>query len=317
MLATHKYALPPASQTVIERYFHQHFSSGDINWRGRKPDDDKIHRLAARADGLLIWAATARLLVTNKFDTRYPHEILDQILSSEEKVVNQKDGAEDGQLERLYRGAISTLFPPHIRGMLRNFLAATVVLQEALPIGEFADLSGIPGPAAEEIHQRLAALQTQGDPKTNLISPAIQRFHASFVEFITTESDDQASQAISTTEAHYMLANRCLEIVFVELLQSFRGKTCTYRELRGVEPYAVKFWPLHFSSGTPRQRLAPPSGTVGMDLISDEAMHRWTTLFLPCIAARFQAGHNSLDGIQNASRLPHDSSHLIWGLGMR
>jgi tetratricopeptide (TPR) repeat protein len=311
-MPSRKYALPPASQTVIERYFHQHFLSGDINWRGRMPDDDKIHRLAARADGLLIWAATARLLVTSKFDTRYPHEILDQILSSEEKVVNQKDGAEDGQLERLYRGAISALFPPHIRGMLRKFLAATVVLQEALPIGDFAHLLGIPEPATEEIHQRLTALQTQGDPKTNLISPAMQRFHASFIEFITTESGDQAFQVISTTEAHCELANECLKIVFVELLPSFRGKICTYRELLGVEPYAVKFWPLHFSSGTPRQQLelAPPSGTVGMDLISGEAMHHWATLFLPCIAARFQDGHNSLDGIQK-SVLPYKVAVMI------
>ncbi|KIJ91377.1 hypothetical protein K443DRAFT_14445, partial [Laccaria amethystina LaAM-08-1] len=309
-IPSRKYALPPASHTVIERYFHQHFLSGDINWRGRKPDHDKIHRLAGLADGLLIWAATARLLVTNKFDARSPHEILDQILSSEEKVVNQKDGAEDGQLARLYRGAISTLCAPHIRGMLRNFLAATVVLQEAMPIGDFARLSCMPERATEEIHQRLAALQTQGDPKTNLISPAIQRFHASFVEFITTESDDQTFQGISTTEAHYMLANRCLEIVFVEFLPSFRGKTCTYRELRGVEPYAVKFWPLHFSSGTPRQQLAPPSGTVGMDLISEEAMHHWATLFLPCIAARFQDGHNPLEGIQK-SALPYKLAIMI------
>ena len=101
-MRTHKYPLPPASQTVIECYFHQHFLSSDINWRGQKPDDDKIHRLAARADGLLIWAATARLLVANKFDTRYPHEILDHILSSEETVVNRKDSPEEGQLVCLY-----------------------------------------------------------------------------------------------------------------------------------------------------------------------------------------------------------------------
>ena len=310
-MPSRKYPLPPASQEVLERYFRQHFLSGDINWRGRKPDDDKIHRLAARADGLLIWAATARLLITNKFDTRYPHEILDQILSSEAKVVNQKDGSEDGQLKRLYRGAISTSFPSHIRGILRTFLAATLVLQETLSIGDFAHLSGIPEPATEEIHQRLTALQTQGDPKTNLVSPATQRFHASFVEFITTESDDQTFPAINSTGAHYELANRCLKIVFVELLSSFRGKTCTYAELRGVESYAVKFWPLHFSSGTPRQQLAQPSGTVGMDLISQEAMHHWATLFLPSIAARFQDGRNfSLDGIQK-SVLPYEVAVVI------
>ena len=302
-----KYPLPPASPTVIERYFRQHLLSGDINWRGRKPDDEKIRRLAARADGLLIWAATARLSITNKFDTRYPHQILDQILSSEEKVVNQKDGG----LERLYRGVISSSFPPHIRGILRKFLAATVVLQEALSIGDFAHLAGLSRRITEEIHQRLAALQTQGDPKTNLVSPATQRFHASFIEFITTKSDDKTFTAINTTDAHYELANRCLEIVFVKLLPSFRGKTCTYAELPGVEPYAVKFWPLHFSSGTPRQELAPPaSGAVGMNLISEEAMRRWATLFLPCIADRFRDGHQSLDGIKK-SGLPYQVAVMI------
>ena len=307
-----KYPLPPASQTVIERYFHQHFLSGDIDWEGRKPDDVKIRRLAARADGLLIWAATAQLLVTNKFDKRSPHEILDQILSSEEKVVNQKGGPEGRQLARLYRSAISTSFPSDIRGILRKFLAATVVLQEALPIDDFARLSGIPRRTTEEVHQRLTALQTQGDPTTNLVFPATQRFHASFIEFITTESDDQTLfPAINTIEAHYELANRCLEIVFVQLLPSFRGKTCTYTELRGVEPYAVKFWPLHYSNGTPRQQLALPSGTVGIDLISEEAMCHWATLFLPCIAARFRDGHNfSLDGIQK-SVLPHEVAIII------
>ncbi|KDR68409.1 hypothetical protein GALMADRAFT_1354407 [Galerina marginata CBS 339.88] len=310
-MPTHKYSLPPASQTVIERYFHQHFLSGDINWRGRKPDHGKIHLLATCADGLLIWAATARLLVMNKFDTRYPHEILDQILSSEEKVVNSKDG----QLESLYRSAISTLFPPQNRGILRSFLAATMVLQEALPISDFAHLLGIREHIVEEIHQRLAALQTQGDPNTNHISPAIQQFHASFVEFlqsISVESDDQTFQAINATEAHCMLADRCLQIMFVELLPSVRGQTCTYSELRGVEPYVVKFWPLHLSSGTPHQQLTPPGVTVGMDLISEEAMHRWATLFLPCIAARFRDGHNSFDGIQR-SMLPYKVAIMIGG----
>ncbi|KDR83220.1 hypothetical protein GALMADRAFT_874858 [Galerina marginata CBS 339.88] len=305
-MASHKYSLLPASQAVIEHYFHQHFLSGDIDWRGRKPDDGQIHRLATLADGLLIWAATARLLVMNKFDARYPHEILDQILSSKEKVVNPKDG----QLERLYRSAISTLFPPETYGTLRSFLGATMVLQEALPISEFAQLLGIREHVVEEIHQRLAALQTQGDPKTNRISPAIQRFHASFVEFIqfiATESDsnNQSFRAISITEAHCMLADRCLQIVFVKLLPSVWGQTCTYSELRGVESYAVKYWPLHLASGTANQQLASQDGRVGMDLISEKAMCRWATLFLPCIAARFHNGHNSFDGVER-SMLPYE-----------
>ncbi|KDR83264.1 hypothetical protein GALMADRAFT_89121 [Galerina marginata CBS 339.88] len=305
-MQSHKYSLPSASQTVIEHYFRHHFLSGDINWKGRKPDDGKIHQLAARADGLLIWAATARLLVMNEFDTRDPHVILDQILSLEEKVVTQNGG----KLDSLYCSAVSTLVPQDMQGVLHKFFGATVVLQEALPISDFAHLTGIGERRTKEIHQRLAALQTQGDPKTNFVSPATQRFHASFVEFLTTESDDQTFQAISATEAHCMLATRCIEIVFVDLLPSFRGKTCIYSELCGVEPYAIKFWPLHLASGTPRQQLATPSGTVGMDLISEEAMHHWATLFLPCITVRFQDGHNSLDGIRK-SELPYTVAVMI------
>ncbi|KDR71376.1 hypothetical protein GALMADRAFT_144057, partial [Galerina marginata CBS 339.88] len=305
-MLSHKYSLPRASQTVIEHYFHHHFFLGNIDWKGRKPDDGKVHLLAAHADGLLIWAATARLLVMNEFDTRDPHVILDQILSLEEKVVTQNGR----KLDCLYRSAVSTLVPQDMQGVLRKFLGATVVLQEALPISDFAHLTGIGERRTKEIHQRLAALQTQGDPKTDSISPAIQRFHASFVEFITTESDDQTFQGISATEAHCMLANTCLKIVFVDLLPSFRGKTCIYSELRGVEPYAVKFWPLHCSSGTPHQQLTPPGGRVGVDLISGEAMHQWATLFLPCIAARFQDSHNSLHGIRR-SALPYKVAIMI------
>ncbi|KDR71353.1 hypothetical protein GALMADRAFT_144037 [Galerina marginata CBS 339.88] len=305
-MLSHKYSLPRASQAVIECYFHHHFFLGNIDWKGRKPDDGKVHLLAAHADGLLIWAATARLLVMNEFDTRDPHVILDQILSLEEKVVTQNVG----KLDHLYRSAVSTLAPQDMQGVLREFLGATVVLQEALSISDFAHLTGIGERRTKEIHQRLAALQTQGDPNTNFISPAIQRFHTSFVEFITTESDDQTFRAVKATEAHCMLANRCIEIVFVDLLPSFRGKTCIYSELRGVEPYAIKFWPLHLASGTPHQRLATSSDTVGMDLISEEAMHHWATLFLPCIAVRFQDGHNSLDGFRK-SELPYEVAVMI------
>jgi hypothetical protein len=39
-------------------------------------------------------------------------------------------------------------------------------------------------------------------------------------------------------------------------------------------------------------------------------MHRWAILFLPCIAARFQNSHNSLDGIQK-SVLPYKVAFMI------
>ncbi|KAF8954224.1 hypothetical protein BDZ97DRAFT_1928594 [Flammula alnicola] len=294
-----QYPLPPVSQEIVERYFNHHFER--IDWRGRKPDQQTINRLATHAHGLLIWAATVRSLLSHESDERYPHVILDQILSSEEKV-----GTRSGeQLERLYRDAIATLFPePDMREKLRNFLGAMMVLQEALPIRDFARLLGMSDRPAEEIQRRLAALQTRGDFKSDVIPPALQQFHVSFLEFIESTSAEYNghSIAISSTNAHSMLANRCLEIIFFELLQSPRGQTCAYSELRGVEPYAVKFWPLHLSNGSSRPPSAPSTTRALID-ISEENMRRWATLFLPCVAARFQDGYDSLDNIPKSALL--------------
>ncbi|KAF8961753.1 tetratricopeptide repeat-containing protein [Flammula alnicola] len=313
-----QYPLPPVSQEIVERYFNHHFER--IDWRGRKPDQQTINRLATHAHGLLIWAATVRSLLSHESDERYPHVILDQILLSEEKV-----GARSGeQLERLYRDAIATLFPePDMREKLRNFLGAMMVLQEALPIRDFAGLLGMSDRPAEEIQRRLAALQTRGHFKSDIITPALQQFHVSFLEFIESTSTEYNghSIAISSTNAHSMLANRCLEIIFFELLQSPRGQTCGYSELRGVELYAVKFWPLHLSNGSSRLPLAS-SATRALIDISEEDMRRWATLFLPCVAARFQDGYyDLLDNIprsallSTALRLLCDSSQSMLGHG--
>ncbi|KAF8968449.1 hypothetical protein BDZ97DRAFT_2072848 [Flammula alnicola] len=294
-----QYPLPPVSQEIVERYFTHHFER--IDWRGRKPDQQTINRLATHAHGLLIWAATVRSLLSHESDDRYPHVILDQILLSEEKV-----GARSGErLERLYRDAIATLFPePDMREKLRDFLGAMMVLQEALPIRDFARLLGMSDRPAEEIQRRLAALQTRGDFKSDVIPPALQQFHVSFLEFIESTSTEYNGRAIaiSSSNAHSTLANRCLEIVFFELLQSPRGQTCAYSELRGVEPYAVKFWPLHLSNGSSRLPLAS-SATAALIDISEEDMRRWGTLFLPCVAAGFQDGYDSLDNIPKSALL--------------
>jgi tetratricopeptide (TPR) repeat protein len=315
-IAVHSYPLPPVSQSIVEHYFHHHFEK--INWRGRKPDRLTISGLAARAQGLLIWAATVCSLLSHEFDQRYPHQIVDQILSFGEKV-----GARSGeQLERLYRDAIATLFPtPDMHKKLRDFLGAMMVLQETLPLRDFARLmpwetdGQVSDRPAEEIRRRLAAFQTRGEFKSDIIPPAMQQFHLSFLEFMqstSTESNERRI-AISTKNAHSMVAKRCLEIVFSEFLQSHRGKVCTYSELRGVESYAIKFWPLHVSNGS--SRLPPATVTTIndlMDMISEQDMRRWATLFLPCIAPRFQDNRYDFADDIPRSVLAHA---LAWMIG--
>jgi tetratricopeptide (TPR) repeat protein len=308
-IAIQRYPLPPVSQEIVERYFSHHFER--IDWRGRKPDQLVINRLATHAQGLLIWAATVCSLLSHKFDERRPHEILERILLSEENV-----GAQSGkQLERLYHGAISTLFPEDMRERLRNFLGAMMILQEPLPVSDFARLLAMPVHLAEEIQQQLAAFQTRGEFKSNIVPPAIQQFHFSFLEFMESPSTEHNGQpiAIDTANAHSMLANRCLQIVFSEFLPSYRGTTCGYSELRGVELYTIKFWPLHLSNGTSRLPLpSSPTAKDAMDLISEQDMRRWATLFLPCVAARFQESHgyDSLDNTPRSS-LPYQLATII------
>jgi hypothetical protein len=309
------YSLPPVSQEIVERYFRHHFET--IDWRGRRPDQLTISCLATHAQGLLIWAATVCSLLSHEFDQRYPHQIVDQILSSREKV-----GTRSGELEHLYRDAIATLFPtPDMQEKLREFLGAMMVLQEALPLRDFARLlpwetdGQVSDRPAEEIQRRLAAFQTRGEFKSNIIPPAIQQFHLSFLEFMQSTSTEYNERriAISAENAHLMVANRCLEIVFSEFLQSHRGKVCTYSELRGVESYGIKFWPLHLSNGSSCLPLATVTTIKDpMDIISEQDMRRWATLFLPCIAARFQDAHgyDSLDDIPR-SVLPHELALMI------
>lgn len=307
------YSLPPVSQETVERYFNCHFDSDKIDWRGRKPDELTISRLATQAHGLLIWAATVRSLVSYEFDQRYPHVILDQILSSEEKV-----GTRSGeQLESLYRNAIETLFPESaMREQLQYFLGGITVLQEALPVRDFARVLNRSDRPVAEIQRRLMAFRTRGSFVSNVVPPAIQQFHISFLEFVQPISPKHNGQSIamSSLNAHSLLANECLKIVFSDLLTSHRGQSCNYSELLEVERYAVKFWPLHVLNGSPRplSAISATATTLSSTLlnISDVAMQRWGTLFLPCVATRFQDGCDSLDNISGSS-LPYKLAMII------
>ncbi|KAF8884074.1 hypothetical protein CPB84DRAFT_1750507 [Gymnopilus junonius] len=299
-----KYPLPQASQQVIERYFCHYFESDDIDWNGRKPDQNKICQLAALADGLLVWAATVRSLVLNNFDGRNPHEILNQIIWSEQKVA----AGNGRQLESLYRSAMSTLFPADIQASLRDFLGAILVLQEALPISDFAKILGIPQRIAKEIHGRLAALQIKDDSKSEIISPAAQSFHSSFLEFIQSvavQTDGHSFHAMNTEDAHLLLGNRCLEIFFLEFLQSFPGQKCTYSDLRSVTLYCVKYWPIHLSNGTKRTQLLADSILVH---VSDAALQHWSTLFLSHVSSWFR------DDLDNRSDFP--KARLLYELAV-
>ncbi|KDR77873.1 hypothetical protein GALMADRAFT_94379 [Galerina marginata CBS 339.88] len=302
------YPLRPVSPETVEQYFNHHFET--IDWRGRKPEQRTINRLASRAQGLLVWAATVRSLVSHESDERYPHVILDQILLFEQKV-----GTQIGEpLECLYRNALTTLFPePHIREMLLGFLRAMMALQEALSFPDFIDLIGIPDRPALEISRRLTALQTHDALDTDVILPAFQQFHASFLEFVEDNLLNIGHESsTSSINPHFVLANRCVGIVFSEQFQSRGGNTRSYSELNGAERYAVKYWPLHLSNGNPRLPFAQAATTLDQALLetSDEAMVYWATLFLSCISTPSQYSPTTLSAISKTA-LPFKLAEII------
>ena len=296
---TRPYPLPPVSDEVIETYLARGFET--IDWKGRKPDRPTIQRLASRAHGLLIWAATVRSLLMQEFEERYPHAIIDQILASEEKI-----GSRSGeQLEQLYSDVLANLFPEeYMQDKFRVFLGAMTVLLEALPLADFAYLIGMSDRPAGEVHRRLSALRTRIDPKTDVVEPAVVQFHASFLEFVQATSLKQFY--VCAQEMHSKLYLRCLKIVFSDFLPSYRGQSGLYSDLRSSEPYAFKYWPLHLSLGL--QRLK--SDELRLQDVTDTALRRWAAIFLPCISTRFRGQDQRLDEGPQSSVL-HSLAKLI------
>jgi len=242
-----RYPLDLVSHDVVENYFRSHFT--EIEWRGKMPDPAQITRLAALADGLLIWAATVCSLLLYKLDPKEPHERLAQILSSNGDVVGGK------RLETLYAGALERLFPePDEKKLLQDVIGAMMVLQEELPVGDFAQILGMSTYQVEEIASRLKALQTRGTSLSGVILPAIHQFHASFLDFLRS---DAISNPLIVNDglAHSALENAC-STVFSAFLPTNEGTNVQSFDLHGIKMYAVKFWALHLSMGSERPAYA-------------------------------------------------------------
>ncbi|PPQ70646.1 hypothetical protein CVT26_010068 [Gymnopilus dilepis] len=293
--------VPSVSDEVVKHYFRHHFQSDGINWRGHDPDEEKIGRLAVYSGGLLIWAAQARSLLLNKFSSRYPHETLEEILSSGGKII----GGQDRQLDRLYRDALANLVARDIRGTLHNFLEATMVLQEPLPMHDFAFLLDIPLPLVEVIHERLGVLQRQGDLGSGTISPAEHRFHASFLEFLQS-ADTEPDFRVNIPEAHSNMAKKCIQFIDRGLSAIVKKNFSegSNPDLSPFRRYAIKFWLMHITKG-------PQRGVEDAASISALDLHDWATLFLPLVSPKSQGRYNSLNGASSPSELLHKVAVII------
>ena len=275
-VAVQKYQLPRVSQATTEAYFNHHFAKMD--WEMRKPSPNIASNLACLADGLLIWAAMVCSFLSYKMRAGAPHELLDQILSSTKQITLE------GQLSNLYRDALTQLFQNDKEQQLfKRVFGAMTVLRESLPLHDFARLLGMSHNQVRGVQYRLTALQTRGTFDEQIVPPASERFHSSFIEF-TMNREAEASDPlirclIDPQMEHQSIAEGCLSFLNYFLL-SFRGRECKHFDLRGLELYTVKFWPLHIANSNDRLTPLPPKLNNLLLELPENHLRRWGCWFL-------------------------------------
>ena len=277
-VAVQKYQLPPVSQAITEAYFNHHFAK--IDWEMRKPSSIVVSNLACLADGLLIWAAMVCSFLSYEMRAGAPHELLDQILSSTKQITLE------GQLSRLYHDALTQLFRNDMERLLfKRVFGAMTILRESLSLHDFARLLGMSRNQVRGVQSRLTALQTRGTFDEQIVPPASERFHSSFIEF-TMNRETEASNSlipylIDSQIAHQSMAEGCLNFLndFLSSL-SFGGGECRHSDLRSLELYTVKFWPLHVANSNDRLTPLPPTLNNLLLELPENHLRQWGSWFL-------------------------------------
>ena len=271
-----RYQLPPVSQAITEAYFNHHFAKMD--WEMRKPSEVIISNLARLADGLLIWAAMVCSFLSYEMRADAPHKLLDQILSSTKQITLQ------GQLSRLYHDTLTRLFQDdEERQLFKRVFGAMTVLRESLPLHDFARLLGMSHNQVRGVQSRLTALQTRGAFDEQIVPPASERFHSSFIEF-TMKREAEAGNPlirclIDPLMAHQSMAEGCLSFLR-DFLSSYRSRECGHSDLRGLELYTVKFWPLHIVNSNERSTPLPPKLNDLLLELPENHLRQWGSWFL-------------------------------------
>jgi tetratricopeptide (TPR) repeat protein len=276
-MSIYTYALGPISKEVIKAYFRKHLQT--VPWvDGRIAHPADVEKLTELSGGLPVWAATVIALLSHQFSDSPPHEILEEIVGSRRPV-----GGPDG-LGELYRNALVRLFPSlEDRKQLRRYLGATMALQEPLSLSDFSTLSGIRDHLAKRIQFALSAIQTRSPPpgSETMVHPAGAVFHLSLLEYVQAATSEP-TVSISAFDSHSTLGLACLN----QLLSLPPSSSVSH--LRGHQRYAVKYWLLHVSKGTPRpnNQWLQTEHCLALQRISAGTRRQWATLFLETLIPR-------------------------------
>ena len=116
-----------------------------------------------------------------------------------------------------------------------------------------------------------------------IVPPASEWFHSLFIEFTInreTEADNPLiPYLIDPQTAHQSMAEGCLSFLN-DFLPSFRGRECRHSDLRGLELYTVKFWPLHMANSNDRLTPLPPKLNNLLLKLPENHLRQWGSWFL-------------------------------------
>jgi hypothetical protein len=241
------YPLQPVSTATMVCFLTQQLE--DVHWEhGRHYVQERMAKLAELANGLFIWARVVCSLLQKRLSRLSPDHILDSILDARRSLGDIE------QLATLYHQAIMLLFPDSdAQDLFREYLTATIALQEPLPTDHFSAFTELPTRVIESIQAELKALQirkTGGDEDERLlVYPARSIFHLSFLEYLESASTPpHVAFHVPLLGSHSQLAECCLR----ELPRFLPSPhPLSYLGLSPQQRYAVTHVMAHLRHGTP------------------------------------------------------------------
>jgi tetratricopeptide (TPR) repeat protein len=243
-----------ATYSVMEAFFLDRLSSVK-GWQSKSPSLDQISRLADAAKGHFVWAATACTVIACP-SNGFPDDIVEQILSP--RPISPHSA--EARLDSLYHGALSHAFPdgPNSRTSLENYrrvLGAILVVEVRLNASELQTLLG-KSARVDAIVSDLRGLQTRmsSEPTSDCpVTPASERFHASFLDFIVNperctdgllHNGDQFR--IDLSRSHNYVTQACLQRMD-NFFNSEQGKAALYASTPDGLRYAFDYWASHIN----------------------------------------------------------------------
>ncbi|KAF8200360.1 hypothetical protein BJ912DRAFT_873664 [Pholiota molesta] len=313
-LLVEKVALKRVSQAKMENYFYVRFAK--MSWPNQHPSSDDISEMAKLADGVLIWAATSCNFIENDLQDDDSYHLLQNILSAGKA----RDIASDDQLSSLYRTTLTHLFGPKHVHNFRKVFQAMLVCQVPMAVEVFAKTFDLGIRQARAVHSALFALQIYETLDKEVILPATQRFHSSFLEYITNDQLHSLSNQfyINPSFAHATIAQVCLSRI-PDIDSCFHeGQAWTYRNLEKHIQYATGYWPFHLTRSVLIQELPPHQANDALNQLAHEGMRIWTPFHLLVSQALSQTleGPGSRNAIDTAISFHHHSLQLFTATGI-